>query len=510
MTASENQEMFSQVNWDQEYDVVVAGSGGSGLSAAITAFDQGSSVLILEKSPFPGGGQTRTSGLGAAFATDPKGAAEYLFAACSHGLEDADPASSISVTPKEDCLIFMQELAKNPEWLTSMGVEHTIRKGTSAFYPDLPGADSFCHVVIRGWGIQFLNTLKLQIEKRGIETLYETPVTGLIQNTANREIRGVYASSHGRQIAIKAKKGVVLCTGGFEFNEEMKANYLRPFPLKFAGWPYNTGDGIKLAQSVGADLWHMNTMVGYLNIWVPDYKVAWLLIFGRGIWVNRYGKRYTNDGTRLNHNWWLKHTDYSIEEPGYEAIPTYLIFDETIRQQGPISANSAAGAGYILGIQAFTTELGGCPEGWSRDNMREIEKGWIKKGDTLEDLGKAIGGKMAPADLKESVEKYNRYCREGHDPDFGRSAQSLKPLLTPPYYACPLYPGGINTCGGPRRNAYGQVLDPFKNVIPRLFSAGEMGSICGNVYAIGGLNAGEMLASGRLAGRTAADLPSWD
>ena len=71
-----------------------------------------------------------------------------------------------------------------------------------------------------------------------------------------------------------------------------------------------------------------------------------------------------------------------------------------------------------------------------------------------------------------------------------------------------LYPGGINTLGGPRRNAYGQVLNPYREPIPRLFSAGEMGSICGNVYGIGGLNCGEMMASGRLAGRSVAALES--
>jgi hypothetical protein len=263
----------------------------------------------------------------------------------------------------------------------------------------------------------------------------------------------------------------------------MKANYLRPFRLSFQAGRIIPAMASRW-HSVGADLWHMNTMVGSLNIWVADYKVAWLLIFGKGIWVNKFGKRYTDEVIPLNHNWWLKHSDFTLEEPGYAALPTYFIFDETVRQQGPISANSASGNGYLLGIQAFPAELGGCPEGWSRDNMREIEKGWIKKADTIEDLGQIIGGKMAPAVLKETVEKYNSYCTRGIDPDFGRPPQSLKPLVTPPFYACALYPGGINTCGGPRRNGYGQVLDPCKKVIPRLFSAGEMGSICGNLYAI--------------------------
>jgi succinate dehydrogenase/fumarate reductase flavoprotein subunit len=503
--------MDKNIKWDMEYDVVVAGYGGAGISAAITAHDNGARVVILEKAPFPGGGQTRTSGLGAAFATEPEGAAEYLYAASSNGLEDADVSSKVTVVSREDCLIFMKEMAHNPDWLKTMGVDFTRRKGSSAAYRHFPGADSFGHVVINGWGTRFLATMQTQLEKRDIKVLYETPATELIQDVDNREIKGVYATRKGKNIAIKAKKGVILCTGGFEFNEEMKANYLRPFPLKFSGWPYNTGDGIKMAQRAGADLWHMNTIVGYLNIWVPEYKVAWLLIFGKGIWVNKYGRRYTDEGINIKgHNWWLKHCDYDLEEPGYTGVPTYMIFDETIRRQGPISANSATGGGYLLGIQSFPVELGGCPEGWSQDNMREIEKGWIKTAGTVEELGRIIGGKMDPVVLKETVEKYNEYCNQGHDPEFGRITQSLKPLVTPPFYACPLYPGGINTCGGPRRNAYGQVLDPYKTPIPRLFSAGEMGSICGNVYAFGGLDAGEMLASGRLAGKSASALKDWE
>lgn len=498
------------MKWDKEYDVVVAGSGGAGISAAITAHDNGASVIILEKAPFPGGGQTRTSGVGAVFATNPEGAAAYLYAASSNGLEDADVSSQISVVPREDCLIFMRELARNPDWLKSMGVEHTVRKKSSAAYPEFPGADSFGHVAIVGWGTRFLASMKVQLDRRGIEVLYSTPATELIQDTGTGEIKGVYATSQGETIAIKARKGVVLCTGGFEFDEEMKANYLRPFPLKFSGWPYNTGDGIKMAQRVGADLWHMNTMVGYLNIWVPEYKAAWLLVFGRGIWVNKYGKRYIDEGINIkSHNWWLNHADYNLEEPGYADLPTYLIFDETIRQRGPIAANSSTDPNYVLGIQAYPAELGGCPEGWSHDNMREIEKGWIKKADTIEGLGRLIGGKMDPATLKETVNRYNSYCEQGNDPEFGRGVPALRPLVTPPFYACALYPGGINTCGGPRRNAYGQVLDPYKKAIPRLYSAGEMGSICGNIYAIGGLNAGEMLASGRLAGKSVAALEDW-
>jgi succinate dehydrogenase/fumarate reductase flavoprotein subunit len=391
-----------------------------------------------------------------------------------------------------------------------MGVEHSISKGSPASYKTFPGADAFGQITIKGFGIQFLTTMKTQLEKRGIEILFETPAAELIQDPENREIIGVYAMHNMKKIAIKARKGVILCTGGFEFNEEMKANFIRPFPLKFSGWPYNTGDGIKMAQKVGADLWHMNTIAGYLNIWVPEYKAAWLLHFYRGIWVNKYGKRYTNEGIKFTHNWWLKNFDFNLDEPGYSSIPTYLIFDENIRKQSAVAGVSASDSHGRRGLQTYPADMGGCPEGWSRDNQMEIDKGWIKTAGSFEELGKTIGGKMDPQALATTMSNYNRYCEQKYDPEFGRTAELLEPLVTPPFYACALYPGGINTCGGPRRNAYGQVLDPYKRIIPRLYSAGEMGSICGNIYALGGLNAGEMLASGRLAGKNAAGLSNWD
>ena len=502
--------MTPTISWDKEYDVVVVGYGGSGIATAITAHDNGASVIILEKAPFPGGGQTLSAGLGLAFATDPEKAADYLYAVSSIGLENADLESQLSVVSKEDCSIFMQEFANNPAWLTAMGVKHGVLSTSPADFKNLPGADAFRHATIKGFGAQFLATMKTQIEKRGIQVLFETPATELIQDIETREIRGIYASSNGKEIAIKARKGVVLCTGGFEFNEEMKANYLRPYPLKFCGWIYNTGDGIKMAQKVGADLWHMNTMVGYATIWIPELKISWIPSFGVGIWVNKYGKRFTNEEMPFTHNWWLKHFDYNLEEPGYSSIPSYIIFDETIRKTRALSRIAPSEPTYRRGIQAYPVEFGGVPEGWSQDNMREIEKGWIKKAETIEELGQIIGGKMDPDTLKDAVAKYNRYCEQGNDPDFGRHAQNLQPLVTPPFYACTLYPGGVNTCGGPRRNAFGQILDPYKKAIHRLYSAGEMGSICGNLYAIGGLNAGEMMASGRLAGKSVAGLERWD
>jgi predicted oxidoreductase len=152
--------------------------------------------------------------------------------------------------------------------------------------------------------------------------------------------------------------------------------------------------------------------------------------------------------------------------------------------------------------------LGGY-EGWSEDNIKELERGWIKKEDTIEALAASIGGEMDPALLKTTIETYNSYCAKGKDLEFGRSPEKLLPVETPPYYAVPLYPGLVCTCGGPRRSAKAEVLDPYGNPIPRLFSAGNCGSIYGRTYSVGGGNLGELCAFGRIAGRNVAALQSW-
>jgi succinate dehydrogenase/fumarate reductase flavoprotein subunit len=138
---------------------------------------------------------------------------------------------------------------------------------------------------------------------------------------------------------------------------------------------------------------------------------------------------------------------------------------------------------------------------WSKDNSAEIEKGWIKKADTISELAEKIG--RDPKVLEETVSRYNRYCEAGEDPDFGREAKLLLPIKTPPYYAMEQTPAVLNTQGGPRRNKHAQIVDPNGDPIPRLYSAGELGSIYGNCYNGGGNN-GENMAFGQIAGRNAA------
>lgn len=490
-------------NWNREADVVVAGYGGAGAVTAITAHDAGAKVLVVEKAPIEGGGNTRMSG-GYTTYTEPKDvddAAQYLYTACW------------GLTPMDVCNAWAKEIANIGDWLTKMGIKWVAQPASlGADFKNFPGAAALKCLIVKGYGTAFFEAVNRNMKSRGIEILFDTPATELIQNSNTKEILGVKVKSKGKDQYIKARKAVVICTGGFEFNEEMKNNYLRPYPIKFVGWRYNTGDGIKMAQAVGADLWHMNllcsagqttvTPVSQIGLYYPSAK-------GNGfIWVNRYGKRFACEGPSWHpHRAFMGYDiwDWSNnqKDAGYPCIPSYLIFDEKTRLAGPIGSFRLPN-----GAVTIPAALGGIPEPpWSKDNSKEVELGWIKKGATIRELAAAIGGAMDPALLDESVAKWNGFCQAGKDLDFGR--QKLTAIEAPPFYGLELYPGGFSTCGGPRKNEKAQILDTNKNPIPRLYEAGSIGHSAAHVYSMFGQNWAELLAFGLIAGRNAAAEKSW-
>ncbi|MFA4911593.1 MAG: FAD-binding protein, partial [Desulfobacteria bacterium] len=109
-----------------------------------------------------------------------------------------------------------------------------------------------------------------------------------------------------------------------------------------------------------------------------------------------------------------------------------------------------------------------------------------------------------PDNLEQTARGYERYCAQGSDPEFDRQQQDLVPLIKPPFYGVKLLPGGPNTQGGPKRNHQAQVLNVNGDPIPRLYAAGEFGSIYGMLYPSAGSNLAECIAFGRIAGENAA------
>jgi succinate dehydrogenase/fumarate reductase flavoprotein subunit len=478
--------------WDREVDVIVIGTGGAGLAAAITVNDAGSKTIILEKmeKQFEGG-NTKVSGNMWWTPTNLPEALQYI-ETISYGLTD-----------KESIKALAEEMMKLNEWLDSFGFD---RKPSGVFqpeHPEIPG--SAC---VRTWsngtgtgeGRMWI-PIRAQVDKRGIEVLYETPAKDLIQ-APSREIIGVRAESGGKSIFIKAKKGVILACGGFEFDFEMQKQYLPGWPTYGRGTPGNTGDGIKMAQKAGAALWHMNnSLAGIGCLMVPEYAPVLIPcgLSGSYIYTDKAGQRFMNERRPSRHG--FGHKEYLLFFDGivgeFTRLPCLGIFDESVRVRGSILSGANRKFGW------FGWHMGYEP---SRDNSKEIEKGWIIKGETVKDL--AVKLEIKPEVLEETISKYNQACANQVDADFGRPKDSLSPLQKPPFYAVKLFPATYNTQGGPKRNPKCQVVDPDDKPIPRLYSAGELGSFWGWRYNGGGNNA-EAFCTGRIAGRNAAAEKPW-
>lgn len=274
------------------------------------------------------------------------------------------------------------------------------------------------------------------------------------------------------------------------------------------GNPGNTGDGLRLAQSMGAQLWHMNAYSAGLDVQYPGYStnVAASLKGAGYIWVDQEGRRFANELTDGHCQMYLE-TQLDAVNHRYPRIPCFLVFDDATLKMGLLG--SSLGSGWAINREHHT---------WSAECKKEIEMGLVKKADTLADLAKAIN--VPPEELEVTVKRWNEDIRAGKDTLFGRPVKKTAkayafdapivsaPIEKGPYYALPLYPTLVNTQGGPRRNEKAQIISALGKPIARLYGAGELGSMWGPIYQ-GACNNAEALVFGRIAGRSAADEKPW-
>ncbi len=495
----------SQIKWDQTADVVVLGYGNAGTNAAIAAHDAGASVVILEKMA-EGGGNVAVSSGGFVVPLDREAYYTYLKSLYELSLSQWDP---------ELLRVFCDESMKLADYVKSLDAKAKPIVYGHAGYQNLPGAESVQKISIHGvpgkkGGDRLFGVFARAVQSRGIPVLLETPARRLVLEKG--VVAGVEALRGGKPYFVRASKAVIIATGGFQCSPQLMQTYIFGQPMSYLGSPGHTGDGLLMAQSVGAQLWHMNAVSAPLGIQVPGVQAGIALITRQPsfIWVDQYGKRFCDEKGLDYHCSWMAVNRFDATQHKYPAIPCYMIMDQRYIDAGPVV--SSGGSGYAINREHYV---------WSKDNSAEIKSGVIIKAETLKELADKI--KVPAKTLAATVKRWNTdLTKEGVDTEFGRrisadpnqksvfvgrdvKAWSAPISETGPYYALRLVPVLYHTMGGPRRSVKSECLDTQGRPIPRLYVAGELGSLWGLTYQGACANSDAMIF-GRIAGREAAGL----
>lgn len=483
------------VTWDEEHDIVIVGYGMAGTTAYVEAveIDPNVDVVIYDKSdPEHAGGQAVASGQCVIF---PQPEDIETFRTYMRAMNEPNPV------PEEDFDWLTNEFATDLEWiqgaLEPAGYEvgysggGAVRYGTLLVeFPDLEGADfvgATGHFRAKDGGVPFenggcWNGMSKAAEVRGAQPNYEHRVICLVQDSMTKRVDGVGVQKpDGSVIYVKANKGVLLATGGYEGDAQMYRDFNGGDTIYNAGSPYVTGDGVKMEMAIGAQLWHMDNHTmscGYFHgIKVPDYETTFIRQFymAQGSWMETAadGTRYYDEARsyQRQHMKFYEHGQY-VDVPIYRSQPVHIIFDDTCCKAQPMVNDWI---GWPVSIKDAYE--------WSADNSVEIEKGWITVADTIEELAEKIG--KDPANLRAAVDRFNEMVDAGEDADFGRDITTMAKIETPPFYAIEEFPAMPACSGGARRNIKGQVLNWDNEPIDGLYSAGELGSLVCNLYQNG-------------------------
>ena len=493
----------TDTKWDEEFDVVVIGAGCAGQAAAITVAleGNGATCLLAEKGTMPGGNSPYCKGT-IVYAEDEDAFNQYMLE--MRGEEGTTPDDVIAAYAKgavenypwvfetlgaslEEASIVAPStmddpLATAPEWPE---FEHCYALGklTVAGNKDIE---------IKG-DTHITKLLDRVISDHAdvIEYRTDAPMSELIQDPSTKRILGAVIDGKN----VKANRGVIMCTGGFEANPVMRQDFIGQGGAEPAINKLNTGDGHKACMKVGADFWHMEHVAGFWmagrdleNTKFTNNQIISPCPKQFGITVGVNGRRYYMD--------WDGYSNKSDIE--YMDDPSLAVGSRHGHMQigGEWPHLAQPRKAWFVFDQAGL-EAGAIPAETTSDPVAD---NLAYAADTIEELAAQMN---VPADeLKTTVDQWNECCANGKDIFFHRPASTLTPVATPPFYAQLCIPSFLNTDGGPVRNAQGEILDPDGNPIPGLYSAGEFGSIWSGVYQGGG-NVAECLIFGRISARSA-------
>ena len=535
-----------------EFDVIILGCGASGMIAAIAAHEKGLKVGIFEKESVVGGTAAISGGIiWAPMNTHMKDADIYdskenalnYFMSLSQG--DIDPELlNAFIENCSEAISFLEETT--PASLS-------ILSGYPDYYLDRPGSISGGGRALDNALFSFLELGDWKTKVRSNEsslpmTLSETPLgggTGLIDQEVmikrqESESRGMGQALIGALLkgcldrgiepfieakalkliidgdsvigadieikkevqTIKASRGVIIATGGFEWNESLVSAFLRGPMTHPASPPSNTGDGLIMAQEVGASLDNMTSAWWTPVLAIPESSwedgnqrsspVLMERTLPHSIIINNEGNRFCNEATNYSA---LAGAFQSFDPKSYSYsnLPAWIIFDSSYRSN------------YIVGNSLPGTKT---PD-------------WMLEDDTLEGLEEKIG--IEKGNLSNTVNNFNIYVEGGEDLDFSRGnseydyfygdrslegiSSTLGKIEVGPFYAVELKMGCLGTNGGPKTNRYGQVLSVRGDEIPGLYAVGNaMAGATGSVYAGAGGTLGPALTFGYIAGMHCAGI----
>ncbi len=533
-----------------ETDIIILGCGPAGMTAALAAHEAGASVALIERFDRIGGTGAISGGViwvadnprqRAAGMADSRDEALAYFRSLDHG-DLVDETLEAFVDTGPEALAFLEDTG---------AMKVALLEGYPDYYLDRPGAkpeggraldhDLFALGELgewagritaieepkpmmlretplgggsgivppeelgrrmanneRGFGQAMIGRLLKACLDRGIEPILEVETKRLVKDQGR--ITGIEGTRGGEPFSMKARNGVIITTGGFEWDEDKRQTFLRGPMDAPASPPTARGDGHSLAMENGAKLgnmtqgWWAPTLVTPDAPWPTGEQRAQPVLIERtvphSIMVNRKGERFCNEAANYSALAGAFH-QFDPQSYDYPNLPAWLIFDEDYVERYPIGLR-----------------LPGQPV-----------QDWVMRADSLEELAEKIG---VPAEaLSATVQRFNGFANTGEDLDFERgtsaydhfygdrsregTAVTLGEIARGPFYAVEIRMGLLGTNGGARTDGAARILGHDGDPIEGLYGAGNaIACPTGGIYAGAGGTLGPALTFGYIAGRTAA------